>query len=403
MNIIQLHTAASRPSFGGAFFRPSFLNKLFFIGHDESKLPLHKNTALGRTGQAMMRERPKAAAPEVCMLSSFYCNVIFCADLRQACSLCNAMLSQRRPLSTQSTRTQDLECDVYDDPEGPCDGCSLKVSRKGRDNEGKLNDVEALHLAAKLHMAATLNDKKALERAKKLIDDGANINSQNEDGCTAIWIAAKHDNVDMMATLIKYPDADLDIPNKLHWSPVFIAAKENRQKALKILIDARADINVPEKTDNRSPAYIASVENNAEALRMLIDSGGADINIPDKKQRTPVWVAAQLNHVSALKVLLADGEPCNACLAGTCKMIGGKAVCGLCSMPKRPFKNYFGADIHKPNAAGESPVWIASQNGSLVALKTLIGAGANVTDCDEVCNFKKYVATTCGSPSESKS
>ena len=51
------------------------------------------------------------------------------------------------------------------------------------------------------------------EIVKYILDKGADVNKQNDNGDTALHIAAKNDNVEIIELLIKNKAA-LDIPNK---------------------------------------------------------------------------------------------------------------------------------------------------------------------------------------------
>ena len=82
---------------------------------------------------------------------------------------------QCRPyLAAKATLPEDLDCGNSDDEE-LCDGCTFKDGQKRSD--GKLDVVEALLLASKLHTATVAND---VDKMKILVGKGADINAQTD-------------------------------------------------------------------------------------------------------------------------------------------------------------------------------------------------------------------------------
>ena len=307
-------------------------------------------------------------------------------------------------LSAKAAAPEELDCGNSDDDE-LCDGCTFK-GRKQR-TDGKLDVVEALLLASKLHAATVAND---VDKIRILVAKGADVNAMNEDLCTAVWVATKHHNVAALEALLAFdPKPNVKTPQAgENWTPVYVASKYGHTGPLRMLIDAAADVHTPDK-QQQSPLWIAAKEDRADVIRLLVEAG-AEVNKPNKHLQSPAHAAASQNSAAALKVLLADGEVCTACFAGTCKYVNGDARCTVCSMSRNgapsmagrwsgeggTFKRYCSVDIDNPNEAGESPVYAAAKNDSAATLKMLINAHANIDQQDECGRSPLFAAAQRG-------
>jgi ankyrin repeat protein len=77
---------------------------------------------------------------------------------------------------------------------------------------------------------------------------------------------------------------------------------------VKELIIYKADVNSQNKA-GQSLVYLASWYNHIEILRILIQAG-ADINLPDNRQWTPLMIAAYSGALSIVLELLKNGADC---------------------------------------------------------------------------------------------
>ena len=75
-------------------------------------------------------------------------------------------------------------------------------------------------------------------------------------------------------------------------SPLLYASRDGRLDSVKILVDAKADVNQAE-ANSISPLVIALNNNQIAVAKYLIDHR-ADLNAADWYGRTPVWLAVEL-------------------------------------------------------------------------------------------------------------
>ena len=224
-----------------------------------------------------------------------------------------------------------------------------------------------------LHIAA---DNGRAASARLLIDAGADINISDHKQRTALHMAADLGDDDIVDALIKRPDVNLNVRNENGYTPLHIAAGRGREQSARLLIDAGADINIPDHKqrtalhmaadwgyddivdalikrpdvninsrdgDGLTSLHIAADNGRAASARLLIDAG-ADINISDHKQRTALHMAADLGYDDIVDALI-----------------------------KRPDVN-----INPRYEDGNTPLHIAVDNRRTESARLLIDAGADI-------------------------
>ena len=109
--------------------------------------------------------------------------------------------------------------------------------------------------------------------------------------------------------------ADFNRPDKNGGTPLSYASKERLAGLLRLLlgkwltqIGTDGDVNVTDAF-GRSPLYYYSRFGDAKTVKCLLDAG-ANLNRPDKNGQTPLYPASQDGHAEVVKLLLdADADP----------------------------------------------------------------------------------------------
>jgi ankyrin repeat protein len=137
---------------------------------------------------------------------------------------------------------------------------------------------------------------------------------------------------------------NINAPDFLGRTQLYMAVLENNLKNVKELIAAGADINKGRTDNGTNPLYLASKRGNLEIVKLLIATG-ADINkARTDVGETPLFIACEFGHLGIVQALIAAG-----------------------------------ADINKARTDnGNTPLFIACENGHLEIVKVLIAAGADV-------------------------
>eukprot|EP00037_Helgoeca_nana_P010518 m.92832 g.92832 ORF g.92832 m.92832 type:complete len:462 (-) comp20251_c1_seq2:4031-5416(-) len=134
------------------------------------------------------------------------------------------------------------------------------------------------------------------------------VNAIKPDGATALFLAAQEGH-SALALLLIDAGAQIDLPDEDGISPLYIACYQGHQEVVDTLLKAGAD---PNKLglDGTSPTFIAAQEGYAGIVRSLA-LAGAKIDQLDHEGTAPLLMASQEGRVAAVSVLLALGAKAN--------------------------------------------------------------------------------------------
>ncbi len=109
-----------------------------------------------------------------------------------------------------------------------------------------------------------------VDRVRILLDAGADVNTLDEHGQTALMNAVYWGNLDIARLLIEN-GAELNHTAKYHLTALFLAVIANRPQLLQLLVDAGAERNIRGSKGqfNLTPLEYARQHGNAEIIRIL--------------------------------------------------------------------------------------------------------------------------------------
>ncbi|KAF9768691.1 hypothetical protein IL306_013959 [Fusarium sp. DS 682] len=116
-----------------------------------------------------------------------------------------------------------------------------------------------------------------------LLDHGANPNQREKHGRTALHIAAENGHADVVAVLV-VEGADIDA-RVYGWTPILLAAKNDRFRIPDYLIRRGADVNASDYCGRTTLHWAA--KNGWRGLTRLLLEQGADVQARDQLGRTP--------------------------------------------------------------------------------------------------------------------
>ncbi|MEF2096451.1 ankyrin repeat domain-containing protein [Bacillus sp. CFBP9009] len=186
-------------------------------------------------------------------------------------------------------------------------------------------------------------ERKETERIRSLIEQGADINTQDSEGRTATMIATYNNDVETAKILIE-AGADVNIQDDMKNSPFLYAGAEGYVEILKLAIEAGADPTITNRYGGTAliPAsengYVEVIKelltktdidenhvndlgwtalleaiilndgdgNQQQTVQLLIDHG-ADVNIPDNSSMTPLQHAREKGFKEIEQILLTAG------------------------------------------------------------------------------------------------
>ena len=150
----------------------------------------------------------------------------------------------------------------------------------------------------RLIMAARKNDLTSfLVEMRTPSNDNPSYNSidaQNQHGSTALQWAAFHGNLEMVDALVS-SGADIDLGNKLGYTPLMLSVMKKHEGVAIYLIRARADVNAKTLDVQSTALHYASWHGAYDVVEALIEYG-ADMIATDAHGHRAVSVASGSGH-----------------------------------------------------------------------------------------------------------
>ncbi|KZL82888.1 multiple ankyrin repeats single kh domain-containing protein [Colletotrichum incanum] len=144
---------------------------------------------------------------------------------------------------------------------------------------------------------------------KELLDRGADVNAfttnENFPQGTALQVACESGKLEIV-TLLLERGANPNLGAGEDTCPLIAAASKGEQEILKLLVKARADVNVFGGWDNSTVLINAVANLPIESLQVLVDAG-ADVNLADQEADTALIVAAREGDGDSVRFLLDNG------------------------------------------------------------------------------------------------
>ncbi len=191
----------------------------------------------------------------------------------------------------------------------------------------------SLNAADNIIMAA---ERGSVDGVKNFLAAGADINSQDKDGNTALYAASYNG-----------------------WA-----------EAVKELLTQKADINLANNA-GETPLF-AAVENNQPEIVDLLLKAGADTNIQNKKGISLVELASQKGYASLAKNILSAGD-----MEGNNAAFYARTAKELASLKKQ------GVNLSRKNVYGQTPLFAAVANDNMGTVKYLVRNTADINKGDE--------------------
>ena len=176
-----------------------------------------------------------------------------------------------------------------------------------------------------LHWAVRNDDAKLVDQ---LIRAGANAKAQNRYGVTPIALACENGSAPVVERLIK-AGVSANTTGPLGETALHLCARTGKPEALRVLLTNGARVDTIENWRGQTPLMWAAAEGNVDAMKLLIEAG-ADVNarstiIVWERQRseeprdkwlppgglTPLLFAARDGKTASAKVLLDAGADVN--------------------------------------------------------------------------------------------
>ncbi|KKQ49827.1 MAG: hypothetical protein US69_C0002G0102 [candidate division TM6 bacterium GW2011_GWF2_38_10] len=159
-----------------------------------------------------------------------------------------------------------------------------------------------LLLRQPLHIAAHNGD---ITTVKKLINQGANVNSKDNKNATPMHYAAHKNHTEIIALLAKH-GAQIDSVDDKNFNPLCVAARYGNTESVELLYNLGADINTPTTQKKFTPLHLAVKANSLKTMTFLIEKG-ALVNAVSTSGISPLHMAALYGYQDICQKLLQHG------------------------------------------------------------------------------------------------
>ncbi|KAG7458245.1 hypothetical protein MATL_G00236160 [Megalops atlanticus] len=254
----------------------------------------------------------------------------------------------------------------------------LKAQRKGTGDS-------ALHICCR---------RKDTEMAKVLVEFGANVDIQNDEGQTPLHVAAWEGD-ELMLKFFYQCKANPNIIDKMDRSPLHIAAERGHTNVVEVLTEKFKSNVLARTKDGSTLMHIASQCGHPDTALAFLKRGVL-LHMPNKSGAVCLHAAAKQGHVAVVKALLLKGAHVDTTTKDrrtalhiaveSCKPLVVQTLLG------------FGAQVQlKGGEAMETPLHIAARvkEGEKVA-EMLLKSGAEVNAEQENGETAMHVAARHG-------
>ena len=154
------------------------------------------------------------------------------------------------------------------------------------------SDVASIPAAEEeMRQAALEGDR---EKVKKTLDAGINVNAMNQEGHTALMLAAYNGHTDIVSSLIQR-GAVVDRRDLLGQTALLYASSGQFPETVRVLLDKGAEPNIVDSNEHFSPLMHAATAGNLDVVKLLLESG-ADRLLTDVDGDNAEFFAKQAGH-----------------------------------------------------------------------------------------------------------
>jgi quinoprotein dehydrogenase-associated probable ABC transporter substrate-binding protein len=219
-----------------------------------------------------------------------------------------------------------------------------------------------------------------IERAKYLINKGADINNKGSDGETPLHVAVVNGDTQMITLLLEHK-ADMDLADTDGYTPLALAAARNKVQVIKQLKSRGASVEaaIP---GGYTPLFIAVAEGKFAAVQALLDAG-AKCDVVEGRQHLTLLMAIAPQRPPERRIMQVVQQG-----IGPVDIAQGLIKCG--------------AGVNAVTAEGVTALMIAAAHDNAPLIGVLMRAGARADIKSQEGQTAMDIATQNGSDSAAR-
>ena len=229
-----------------------------------------------------------------------------------------------------------------------------------------------------------------LDVVKLIIENGININIQNDLGESPLHLASANGKRDIVKYLVE-KGANIDLQDKQGQTPVFFVVDNNEIGLLDLFLKKGADVTKKNK-DGLTPLALGCLKLNCNAVKHMLDKG-------DKKEQKKIFENSYYNEHSPMHLVCGIDLPSSNSTTDN----NGQDYNKLTTIEEKQEQNIdylLAIDIKyinlQDNPNQDTPLHIAVKKNNLELVKYLVEKGANVNAQDKQGNTPLQLAVLCG-------
>ena len=236
-------------------------------------------------------------------------------------------------------------------------GANVKALERYRKNEVLLFSIEKNHFAA----------------SARLISQGADLNTSNENSETALHCAAKVGCLNLVQELVK-AGAGMEACDAHGNTPLLLAAENGYTQIVCALADAGAAVDVCNR-HGEAGVWLAAKNGHTRTVCALADAG-ARVDVCNRHEETAIHLAAKNGHTNTVAHLVAYGALVNPFDSMGCTPLF-RAIHGGFTDTAHELRKA-GATLEATDKDGNTSLHLAVKTYQHELVKSLVEAGANV-------------------------
>ncbi|KAJ6089813.1 hypothetical protein N7467_005029 [Penicillium canescens] len=187
--------------------------------------------------------------------------------------------------------------------------CTLQdliyIAQKDGTRFSDILNAKCGHLGSALHVASFNGHDKVVQI---LLDNGADINSENDRNITALHAASSKGHEKVVQILLDN-SADLNTKDYRQITALHAASSQGHDKVVQILLDNGADVDTKDYRQITA-LHAASSKGHEKVVQILLDNS-ADVNTKDNRHITALHSASSQGHDKVVQILLDNGADVN--------------------------------------------------------------------------------------------